>query len=60
MSARPWTRAALLFVAAFYLLAAARWRVAGRDGTAWRNTINGDGQGYHGMLVGLFLHGNPA
>lgn len=60
MSARPWTRAALLIVAAFYLLAAARWRVAGHDGTAWRNTINGDGHGYHGMLVGLFLHGNPA
>lgn len=60
MRPRRWTRIALLAVAVAYAAAAVRYRVIGADGQAWRWAINGDGAGYHGMLVGLVLHGNPA
>lgn len=60
MNLGRWTRRALLLAAIVYAAAALRYRVIGTDGQAWQNTINGDGDGYHGMLVGLFMHGNPA
>lgn len=54
------TRIALLGVAVACAGAALRFRVIGDDGHAWQGAVNGDGAGYHGMLAGLFLHGNPA
>lgn len=60
MTSMRLTRFALMAVALLYVVAALRYRVIGTDGQAWRWAINGDGQGYHGMLVGLVLHGNPA
>jgi len=60
MSLGRWTKLALLLVVVVWLAVAARYRVHGEGGGAWGNTVNGDGHGYHGMLVGLFLHGNPA
>lgn len=55
-----WTRCALIAVAVVLVCAAARFRVLGDDGHGWQGAVNGDGAGYHGMLVGLILHGNPA
>lgn len=55
-----WSRGALVLVAAVFTFAALRYRIIGTDGQAWRNAINGDGHGYHGYLVGLVQHGNPA
>jgi hypothetical protein len=55
-----WTRGALLLLALVFAFSALRYRIIGTDGQAWRNAINGDGHGYHGLLVGLFLRGNPA
>lgn len=55
-----WSRCALIAVAVVLVCAAARFRVLGDDGHGWQGSVNGDGAGYHGMLVGLILHGNPA
>ena len=60
MKPGPWSCGALLLVAAVFTIAAVRYRIIGTDGQAWRNAINGDGHGYHGYLVGLFQHGDPA
>ena len=60
MSLGRWSRMALLAIAAAFVCASLRYRVLGNDGKAWQGAVNGDGGGYHGMLVGLFLHGNPA
>ena len=60
MSLGRWSRIALLVTAALLVATAIRYRVVGDDGKAWQGAVNGDGAGYHGMLVGLFLHDNPA